>query len=117
MSSNIKVQRICQHCGNEFTARTTVTQYCGDNCAKQAYKARKKAAKVEASNTETRIIKEKPLEHLKAKEFLTVPDVAKLLNCSRRTAYRLIDSGNIKAVNLAQRKTLVKRTEIDKLFA
>ncbi len=31
MSSNIKLQRICQHCGNEFTAKTTVTQYCGVN--------------------------------------------------------------------------------------
>ena len=48
MSSNIKVQRICQHCGNEFTARTTTTQYCGDTCAKRAYKARLRAAKVES---------------------------------------------------------------------
>ena len=45
MSSNIAIQRICQHCGKEFTARTTVTQYCSDDCAKRAYKARIKAAK------------------------------------------------------------------------
>jgi len=116
MSSNIKVQRICQHCGKEFTARTTVTRYCGDNCAKQAYKARIRVAKVEISNIETQRIIIKPIEELKAKEFLTVRDVATLLSCSRRTAYRLIEQGNIKAVNLAQRKTLVKRSDIDKLF-
>ena len=116
MSSNIKIQRVCQHCGNEFTARTTTTQYCSDVCAKRAYKARKRAGKIEASNQHTQQVKTAPIEQLKAKEFLTVRDVAKLLNCSIRTAYRLIEHGNIKGVNIAQRKTLVKRSEIDKLF-
>lgn len=116
MSSNIQVQRICQRCGKEFTARTTVTQYCGDNCAKRAYKARVKAAKIEASNTETRIIRTQPIEELKAKEFLTVREVSRLLNCSVRSAYYYIDRGSIKAVNLGQRITRVKRSEIDKLF-
>ena len=117
MSSNIQVQRICKHCGEEFTARTTVTQYCGDICAKRAYKARQKAAKVDASNKETVSIISRPVEELKAKEFLTVRDVAKLLNLSVRTTYRIIEQGNIKAVNLAQRKTLVKRSDIDILFS
>jgi len=117
MSSNIKVQRICQHCGEEFTAQTTVTKYCGDNCAKRAYKARQKAAKVEVSNKETISIISKPIEELKAKEFLTVRDVSKLLNLSIRTTYRMIEQGNIKGVNLAERKTLVKRSDIDKLFS
>jgi excisionase family DNA binding protein len=116
MSSNITVQRICQHCGKEFIARTTVTQYCGDNCAKRAYKARQRALKVEASNTETQNIKAKPFEELKAKEFLTVRDVATLLNSSIRTTYRLIEQGNIKAVNISKRKILIRRSEIDKLF-
>jgi len=57
------------------------------------------------------------VDDLRTKEFLTVKDVAKLLNCSIRTAYHLIEKGTIKAVNLAQRKTLIKRSEIDKLFA
>jgi excisionase family DNA binding protein len=116
MSSNIKLQRICQHCGNEFTARTTTTQYCGDTCAKRAYKARLRAAKVEQSNTETQRIKAQPIEELKAKEFLTVREVARLLNCSVRSAYYYIESGTINAVNLGQRITRVKRSDIDKLF-
>ena len=36
MSSNIKTQTICQHCGNEFTAQT-VAEFCSDACAKQAH--------------------------------------------------------------------------------
>lgn len=116
MSSNIKVQRICQHCGKEFTARTTVTQCCSDICAKRAYKARLKAAKIEESNKETQRIKTQPIEQLNAKEFLTVREVATLLNCSLRTVYYYIESGNIEAVNLGQRLTRVKRSAIDKLF-
>jgi excisionase family DNA binding protein len=104
MSSNIKVQRICQHCGNEFTARTTVTQYCSDTCSKRAYKARLRAGKVEQSNKETQQIKHQPIEELKAKEFLTVREVARLLNCSVRSAYYYIESGTIKAVNLEQKQ-------------
>jgi len=116
MSSNIKIQRICQHCGNEFTARTTTTQHCGNTCSKRAYKVRLRALKVEVSNKETQQIKSQPIEQLKAKEFLTVREVARLLNCSVRSAYYYIESGTIKAVNLGQRITRVKRSEIDKLF-
>jgi excisionase family DNA binding protein len=116
MSSNIQVQRICKHCGNEFTARTTVTQYCGDVCAKRAYKARIKAVKVEDSNRETTTIKTQPIEVLRAKDYLTPKEVATLLHCSVRTVYYLITNGTIKAVNLGQRLTRVKRAEVDRIF-
>jgi excisionase family DNA binding protein len=116
MSSNIKVKRICQHCGQEFIARTTKTLYCSHRCNSAAYKAKQRAGKVEQSNTETQRIKTQPIEELKAKEFLTVREVARLLNCSVRSAYYYIESGTIKAVNLGQRITRVKRSDIDKLF-
>lgn len=116
MSSNINIQRICQHCGNEFTARTTVTQYCGDTCSKRAYKARKRVILIEGSNKETQRIKNRPIEELKAKEFLTVRDIAALLSCSPRSVYYYIEVGKIRATNLGQRITRVKRSELDKLF-
>ncbi len=116
MSSKIEVQRICQHCGNEFTARTTVTRFCSHKCASAAHKQKVRAGKVEQSNKQTQQIKTQPIEELKAKEFLTVREVARLLNCSVRSAYYYIESGTIKAVNLGQRITRVKRSEIDKLF-
>ncbi len=117
MSTNIRVQRICQHCGNDFIARTTVTKYCGDNCAKRAYKVRKRNEKINNSNKETKEIIRKPIEQIKAKEFLTVNETAILLGCSKRTAYRLIEKGTIKAVNLSERMTRVKREELDKLLS
>lgn len=116
MSSKIELQRICQHCGNEFTARTTVTRYCSHRCASTAHKQRLRAIKIEESNKAAQQVKPRPIEELKGKEFLTVREVARLLNCSVRSAYYHVESGTIKAVNLGRRLTRVKRSEIDKLF-
>jgi excisionase family DNA binding protein len=116
MSSNIQVQRICQHCGTEFTARTTVTKYCSHRCGSLANKAKKRAEKVQKSNTETKQIKNKPIEELKAKEFLTVSDVSKLIGCSRQNVYKLINTGKLKATNILEKKTIVRRCDLDKLF-
>jgi len=116
MSSNIQVQRICQHCGTEFIARTTVTKYCSHRCGSLANKAMKRAEKVQKSNTETKQIKTKPIEELKVKEFLTVSDVSKLIGCSRQNVYKLINMGKLKATNLLEKKTIVRRCDLDKLF-
>jgi excisionase family DNA binding protein len=58
----------------------------------------------------------KETNEAQAKEYLTVQEAAKLLNSSNRMIYSLIKQGNIKAVNLAERKTLIRRSDIDKLF-
>lgn len=117
MSSNILVQRICQHCNTEFTAKTTVTKYCSNGCAKKAYKVRKRNEKIEQSNQQTNIIKDKPIININSKEFLSVPETAILLGCSTKTIYRLISKKEINAHNLGTRLTRVKRSEIDKRLA
>jgi len=117
MSSNIQVQKVCEFCRKEFTARKTTTRTCSDYCAKRLYKQKRMNTKIESINENTQLIKTKPIEELKMKEFLTVKDAAQLLNCSIRTTYRLIKNGSIKGKNLSERKTLIKRSEIDKLFA
>ena len=117
MSSNIQVQRICGYCGKEFTARTTVTKYCSLRCSSMAYKARKRTERVQKSNLETIKIKSKTIEELKAKEFLTVSDVSKLIGCSRQNVYKLINTGKLKATNILKKKTIVRRCDLDKLFS
>lgn len=115
MSSNIQIQRICQHCGEEFTARTTVTKYCGDNCAKRAYKVRMREEKITISNVETQAKKAKPMNELKEKEFLSVNETSVLLGISRRTIYRMIQRKEFK-IGKAGMRTIIKRSEIDRLF-
>src|SRR5215218_4095806 len=108
MASNIRVQRICKHCGAEFIARTSVTNYCGDVCAKRAYKARLRQGKIEQSNAETEAIRGKPLEEIKAKDFLSIAETCTLLGLSRRTVFRLTQSGRIPATKMG-RRTVIKR--------
>lgn len=117
MSSNIRITRVCNYCNLEFVAQTTRTRYCSHKCNSRHYKLLQKDNKIEASNQETTRVINKPIEAIKEKEFLTIPDLAKLINCSIRTAYNLVNSGSIKAVKLSERKTLIKRSEIDKLFS
>ncbi len=115
MSSNIEIKRLCQYCGNEFTARTTRTRYCSHTCNSRAYKAQVKISKIEVSNVETKQLKVKPVEDLNAREFLSVQETCKLLGVSNRTIYRLLQRGEIKAGKIGKR-TIFKRSDIDKLF-
>ncbi len=116
MSSNIKIQRICKYCNNEFTARTTLTKYCSPICNSRDYKAKIKAAKIGKSNKEAKEMVSLTFQALKTKEFLTVKEVAALLNCSVKSVYRYINDGHIKAVNLGNRLTRIKRSTLDGLF-
>lgn len=116
MSSNISITRICQHCGIDFQARTTVTKYCSDNCAKKAYKLRIKTAKIKISEDETKVIRDKPVTDLQFKDYLNVREVAILLGCSERSIYSMIDSGRLKAVNLLQRKIRIHRQDLEIIF-
>ena len=116
MTSHIRVKRICKRCGDEFTARTTVTQYCGDVCAKYAYKARSRQAKIEQSEAETTATRNKPLIEIQAKEFLSVAETCVLLGLSRRTVFRLLESGRIPAAKFG-RRTIIKRAGLENLFS
>ncbi len=116
MSSNIRISKICQYCGKEFIAKTTVTKFCGDACAKRAYKKRKREEKVMKVNPVEKQQMEYNQSKIKDKEFLSIEETCTLLGASRMTIYRQIKQGNIKAAKLG-RRTIIKRSEIDKLFA
>lgn len=115
MSSNIQVQRICQHCGNEFTARTTTTMYCSHRCNSAAYKQRVRVDKVAQTNKETQRIKNQPIEELKAKAFLSIAETCKLIGISRRTVYRMIERGEL-ITGKAGKRTIIRRSDIEQLL-
>src|SRR5680860_449610 len=118
MSSNIRINKKCQLCNREFIAKTTVTKFCGQDCAKIAYKARKRAEKISSSTRKysSRVDTKDRVQELQLREFLSVKDIALLLGCSSKTIYRLIEKGTIKATNLGDRLTRIKRTEVDHIF-
>ncbi|CAN5246659.1 hypothetical protein BH23BAC2_BH23BAC2_07880 [soil metagenome] len=109
MSSNIKISRICQLCGNEFTARTTVTQYCGDVCAKRAYKKKQKVQKIEQSNIETLALKAAPIKAIQEQDYLSIQETCGLLKISRMTLYRLIKNKKIPSAKFGRRTIYIQK--------
>ncbi len=112
MTTKIKVQRICNYCGSVFTALTTVTKYCSHKCASRAYKKRAKESKIENSNAQTIEALSIPIEKIKANEFLTLSEVAKLIRVSRTTLFRIIKSGAIQTIKIHS-KTIIAKVDLD----
>jgi len=52
-----------------------------------------------------------------ATEYMTVKGMMEYLQISRKTAYNLAASGKIPTYRLSPRKTLVKKSDIDKYLA
>lgn len=105
---------ICRFCGDEFIAKTTVTQYCSDNCAKRAYKKRKRDEKLRNADNKAR----EPINFtpdLNRKQFLSLIDAARLLGVSRWTVQRMLADGRLKSTKFGQRR-IISRTDIDNLF-
>ncbi|EKT3966690.1 transposase [Flavobacterium psychrophilum] len=116
MSSNIRITKICIFCNSEFTAKTTVTKYCSLICASRWNKQKARNAKIEISNEKVKAVKTAPTIDLKDKEFLTVKETALLLNCSKQNVNKLISKGKLKATNILERKTIVKRSDLDEFI-
>lgn len=115
MSSNIKIPKVCQFCGKDYIAKTTVTKYCSDNCAKRAYKQRKKEEKIRNVKPVAVQRKEFNQTQLKDKEFLSIAETCELLGISRMTLNRLRQKEIIFAAKIGGR-VIIKRSEIEKLF-
>jgi len=116
MSSNISVIRVCEHCGKDFTARTTVTRFCSDLCGKRNYKQRQKEKKINQSNKETETKKQSRVKQIKdvsILDYLNPTDTARLLMCSVRNVYKLIDAGKLPYAQLSDKKRLISRNDID----
>lgn len=53
-------------------------------------------------------------QYTETKYMLTVQEVSRVLGVSVHTVYRLIDSGDLSAVKISQRKIMIKAEEIER---
>lgn len=53
-------------------------------------------------------------QYTETKYMLTVQETAKILGVSVHTIYRLINSGDLSAVKISQRRTVIKAEGIEK---
>ena len=120
MSSNIRINRICEECKNVFVAKTTRTRFCSIKCNGKSNKTTIKNLKIEKSNSDVKAIEKNEVDKItidvKNKDFLTVKDASILLNISSKTIYRLIARNELNAFNFSERKTLIRRRDIDLCF-
>lgn len=120
----MKIKKICEHCGLEFIAQTTVTKYCSKTCNSRAYKLniRELREKLTEATQPVPKTQSKPKEDpnsyfaLKTLDYLTIKEAAALLKCDKRTVYRMVKSGSIPAANLSIRKIRLLKKDIDALF-
>ncbi len=115
MSTTIRIERICEFCGNSFIAQTTVTKFCSHRCSSRAYKARKRAEKINTSNSATTQIRVKAVGDVSKREFLSIAEVCSLMGVVRQTVYNLIGRGELEASKFGGR-TIIKRSNIDELL-
>ena len=113
MSSNIKIERICEWCGNRFMAQTTVTRFCSKRCSEHSYKERMRQKKMALSNQETRQCN--PDRKSRDKDFLTPTETAQYLGVCRTYIYDSINRGKIKVTRIG-RKTLISKADIQAMF-
>ncbi len=115
MSSNIRITRICQYCGDSFTAKTTVTKYCGENCSRRAYKLRLKEDKIQQSNIDTATVLNQDWVKASQKDYLNVKETCVFMGISRTTLWRLIKNKSLGVKNIG-RKRIFRKTELERFL-
>jgi len=113
MSTNIRIQKVCQYCNSPFTAKTLVTRYCSKTCNERDYKriAREKKIEVHVSQTVNSNLSSAnaPANNTAPDDCLEISEAAKVMRISRRTLYRLIALRKIKTKKLMTRTVILRK--------
>lgn len=56
-------------------------------------------------------------QYTETKYMLTVQETARVLGVSVHTVYRLINSGDLSAIKISQRRTVIKAEEIERYLS
>ena len=106
----IEIKRRCTFCGKEFIIKTLDSYYCCPKCSKAAH-ARKKRAE-EKERQMALIAKMVPT----IRDFVSVKEAVAIYGVERQTLYRLLRKGIIPYINIGERMTRIRRTDLDKMF-
>lgn len=121
MSSNIRINRICKHCGEVFVAKTFKTQFCSHSCNSKDYKKREKIRKIEESQEEYKSdlknskSESMNMEELKSKIYLSIAEVCLLVGMSDSTIRKFVKEGRLKTIRLGK-KHLILKSQIENLM-
>ena len=102
--------RKCAYCGKVFTTNSGMQKYCSEECAEHAKETKKKRQRDFLRAVE-------PVSELQQQEYLTFSKAAILLGCTRQYVYKLVEHGKLPASRLSSRMALVRKSDIEKMFA
>ena len=116
MSSNIRIEKNCEFCGNTFVAKTLYTRYCSKSCNKKHYKQLLLEENLKIKDAQDNI-KVSAVEILKntSQEYFEINEAAQIMRVSRRTLYRLIETKKLKKKKLMSR-TIILKDDIKSFF-
>ena len=121
MSSNIRINRICKHCGEVFVAKTFKTQFCSHSCNSKDYKKREKIRKMEEfqeeykSDLKNSKSQSMNMEELKSKIYLSIAEVCLLVGMSDSTIRKFVKEGRLKTIR-SGKKHLILKSQIENLM-
>ncbi|HVX51830.1 MAG TPA: helix-turn-helix domain-containing protein [Chitinophagaceae bacterium] len=124
MSSNIRVKKICQHCNKSFIAKTTVTKFCSDDCAKRNYKKRQKQQKITNTILDTnyqligRYHDSAPVHRNTKKEklpqeYVSISSLSEILGIAERSLFRAIKAEGFPKLKIGRRLLFNKQQVVD----
>jgi predicted DNA-binding transcriptional regulator AlpA len=122
MSSNIRINKICKHCNKFFIAKTTVTSFCSDQCAKNNYKKRQRENKIRLSeqDADDRFAEAKSTGSggslsAVSTEMVSLNGLSDITRLSERTIFRLLKDPAFPRVKIGKRLLFKKVAVIDYL--
>ena len=110
----MEYEKRCEWCGKVFKAQKMTTKYCSHRCNGFAYKQKLKEQR-KADFEEQKHSQLPTVGIIGDKPFLSPNEVAVLLGVSRASIYRMLGSGELKALQF-KRKCIIRRTDLEKLF-
>lgn len=122
MSSNMRIKKVCQHCGDVFTAQTTITKYCSLQCAQRAYKKRVKENKINDAVKKTKedlLLQHQPPGNNTTtgvmKELINIKELSVVTSISERTLFRLIKDKKFPKMKVGKRLVFNKDAVVNYL--
>lgn len=116
-SSNIRIKKVCEWCGEVFYAQKTTTRYCSHRCNSKAYKEITRNKRIQDTETKTDIlISQQPIQMIKDKEFLSFAEAGTLLGISRQAVYKMVAAGHLKASKISSRLSFIRRSDIENML-
>ena len=110
MSTNIRIKKVCEYCGEVFIAKTLKTRFCSHRCNSKSYKQKQRDTRLaEASEVEPQTTVE--ANAVVEAALVNIKQLAAILHIGERTLYRLIKDDNFPRIKLGAR-LLFNKTEV-----